>query len=76
MTGPLIIATPADIPRLLDARRYELGYTVNRLSLRVDTSYTHVSKILTGKVQPMPEVLLRLTEALRCDLALIPREDA
>ncbi|MYS34892.1 XRE family transcriptional regulator of biofilm formation [Streptomyces sp. KhCrAH-43] len=61
---------------LIRRKRVELGHGVNRFAALAGISGPALSRIETGKRQPRPETLKKITDALGCQIADVMPEEA
>lgn len=60
----VVLAAKGVAVREIRKRREALGWTISRLGHEVDLSYTHISNIERGVIDPKPETLRALNAAL------------
>lgn len=56
-------------------RRIELGHGMNRFAEAAEISPAALSRIETGRRNPLPETLKKITDALGCEVADVLRHD-
>lgn len=75
MTDPIRITDPAALSQAVRDLRADSGLSQSAFAARVGVSRKQVEMWLAGKNLPGAHSMLKLAEALGCDLAFIPREE-